>query len=492
MESALPDYSGSLDAVKTLLTHYKDNIYGSAITYLKQFGASSKQPNAIKEKLLELSESFNASSDNLKSVLEPIESVKAGEEYTKVMQQIAEPDSVVLIGQDQIRVISLVDMFRMPEDQQRQLAQGQQPELQFLGEEKITGNLLAMSMDTQPLVVFIEGSPRMPVLGPQGQYQAVADRLENLNFEVKSWSTQGQRNPMTGQPGPPAPPPTPKDGQSVVWIVTPIEPVNPMMMQMGQMGGGKQIVDHVKARMAEGDAVMFISGPNPAAAMGMPDPTAELLEQWGVTVQSGSIIMNEVTADSRRTVADTTLRVTSWPEDLPVTQALSGNAGVFASASPIEIDKKDDIETFKLATVKGPRMWAQKDLRAEDPKYDEENAADQFTVAIAASKGDERIAVFADPVWSTNQIVNYGLLGPNTAQMVGAMFPGNAELFVNSVFWLSNMDEMIAASARSQDIRRIGNITPAQMTGIRWLVLGGVPLVIFIVGIVVGLKRRAS
>ncbi|MFG0248189.1 MAG: hypothetical protein ACF8OB_04825, partial [Phycisphaeraceae bacterium JB051] len=119
-------------------------------------------------------------------------------------------------------------------------------------------------------------------------------------------------------------------------------------------------------------------------------------------------------------------------------------------------------------------------------------AADQFTVAVAVSKGDERIAVFADPVWSTDQIVNYGLLGPNTAPMVGAMFPGNAELFVNSIFWLSNMDEMIAASARSQDIRRIGNITPAQMTGMRWLVLAGVPLAIFIIGIVVGLKRRAS
>jgi hypothetical protein len=113
-------------------------------------------------------------------------------------------------------------------------------------------------------------------------------------------------------------------------------------------------------------------------------------------------------------------------------------------------------------------------------------------VAVAAEKGKQRIAVFADPVWATDQIVNYGMLGPGTASMVGAMFPANAELFVNSVFWLSNMDEMIAASARSQDIRRIGEITPTQMMGIRWGVLAGIPLAIFAIGIGVGIKRRAA
>ncbi len=190
LDSPMPDYAGSLQEIKRILSHYNDSVYGAAGNYLKQFAANSQQPNAIKEKLLELSESFKASRQPINAVLSQIDSVKAGEEYTKVMQQIAKPELVVLIGEDQIRVVELVDMFRMSQDQQRQLAQGQQPELQFLGEEKITGNLLAMSMDTQPLVVFIEGSPRMPVLGPQGQYQAVADRLENLNFEVKSWSTQ--------------------------------------------------------------------------------------------------------------------------------------------------------------------------------------------------------------------------------------------------------------------------------------------------------------
>jgi glutaredoxin-related protein len=492
LDSALPDYSGALEVIKSLLSQYDEKVYALAVQLLGDLSSKSKQPNAIKEKLLELTDSFKATRNHIGAVLPKLRNVSAGEEYTKIMQQIAKPDSVVLIGEDQIRVIELTDMFRMSQEQQQQAAQGQTPEFQFLGEEKITGNLLAMSMDTQPLVVFIQGSPRMPVLGPQGQYQAVAQRLENLNFEVKSWSTEGQRNPMTGQPGPPAPPPTPKDGQSVVWIVTPIEPVNPMMMQMGQMGGGKQIMDHVKARMAEGDAVMFISGPNPAASMGMPDPLAEVLESWGINVQSGSLIMNEVAVDSRRTMPDTTLRVNTWPDALPVTKALSGNAGVFASASPIEVEKKDGITTYNLAQVKGPRMWAQKNLQEQNPKFVEEDAADHFTVAVAASKGDERIAVFADPVWSTDQIVNYGLLGPNTAQMVGAMFPGNAELFVNSVFWLSNMDEMIAASARSQDIRRIGDVSSAQMIGIRWLVLAGMPLGIFVIGIAVGLKRRAS
>ena len=235
LESALPDYTGSLDVLKSLISQYDEKVYAVVVDYLKKFQETSKQPGDIKNKLLELSDSFKATRVRIGQVLPLLRSIKAGEEYTKVTQQIAQPDAVVLVGEDQIRVISLVDMFRMPQEQQQQMAEGKQPELQFLGEEKITGNLLAMSMDIQPLVVFIQGSPRQPILGPQGQYQAVAERLQNLNFEVKDWSPQGRPNPRTGQPGQPAPAPEPKDGQSVVWIVTPIEPTNPMMMQMGQI-----------------------------------------------------------------------------------------------------------------------------------------------------------------------------------------------------------------------------------------------------------------
>jgi glutaredoxin-related protein len=490
LSSALPDYSGSLDVIKSLLSQYDEKVYAVVLDYLNKLSGNSKQPDSVKEKLLELAESFKATREHIGKVLPLLRSVKAGEEYTKIMPQIAEPDSVVLIGADQIRVIPLVDMFRVP-DQQQQMPDGQKPEFQFLGEEKITGSLLAMSMDKQPLVVFIQGSQRQPILGPQGQYEAVATRLRNLNFEVKEWSPEGRRNPMTGQPGQPAPAPEPEDGQSVVWVVTPIEPANPMMMQMGQMGSGQQIMDHVKACMEKGQAVLFMTGPNPAAAMGMPDPVAQELNTWGIDIQSASLVMNEVVAN-RRTAADPTLRIISWPGDLSVTQALSGSAGVFASACPIDLKKTDGVTTYPLVIAKGPRMWAQKNLQEQDPKYKAEDAADTFTVAVAAEKGKQRIAVFADPVWATDQIVNYGMLGPGTASMVGAMFPANAELFVNSVFWLSNMDEMIAASARSQDIRRIGEITPTQMMGIRWGVLAGIPLAIFAIGIGVGIKRRAA
>lgn len=489
LESALPDYSGSLNVVKQLLSEYDEKVYAVVINYLDKHMDSSKQPAAVREKMLQLVESFKATRKHIGKVLPTLRSVKAGEEYTKVMQQIAEPDSVVLIGKDQIRVIPLVDMFRMPQQQQ---PNGQQPELQFLGEEKITGTLLAMSMDTQPLVVFIQGSQRTPVLGYQGQYEAVAERLRNLNFEVKEWSPMGRRNPMTGQPGQPTPPPTPKDGQSVVWIVTPIEPANPMMMQMGQMGPAKQIMDHVTQCMDKGQAVMFITGPNPAASMGMSDPVNEALGEWGINVQSASMVMNEVVTSDRGTGADPTVRISTWPQDLPVTEALSGSAGVFASASPIDIKKTDGITVYPLAVAHGKRMWAQKNLREQNPKYSADDAADAFTLAVAAARGKQRIAVFADPVWATDQIINFGMLGPNTAQMVGAMFPANSELFVNSVFWLSHMDEMIAASARSQDIRRIGEITPGQMMALRWGVLAGMPLVIFAIGIGVGLKRRAA
>lgn len=143
-----------------------------------------------------------------------------------------------------------------------------------------------------------------------------------------------------------------------------------------------------------------------------------------------------------------------------------------------------------LAKISGEKIWAEDDLQNQNPRYNEEKSADDFTVAVAAERDSSRIVVVSDGVWATNQITNYGYLGPGSAEAFGAQFPGNAELFVNSTLWLAGLDELIAASARSQDIRRIESMEESSLKAIQWLLPLLLPLIIVGCGVSVWVVRR--
>ena len=80
--------------------------------------------------------------------------------------------------------------------------------------------------------------------------------------------------------------------------------------------------------------------------------------------------------------------------------------------------------------------------------------------------------------------------GLGLAKQYGAAYPGNTELFVNCVYWLAGLDELIARGARSQDIRRIEGIDSAALTRLKWTMSAGMPLGVLIIGLAVYFIRR--
>ncbi|MSO21227.1 MAG: hypothetical protein EXQ56_12380 [Acidobacteria bacterium] len=68
-------------------------------------------------------------------------------------------------------------------------------------------------------------------------------------------------------------------------------------------------------------------------------------------------------------------------------------------------------------------------------------------------------------------------------------FNGNRDLFLNSVAWLSSDEDLISIRPRDPEDRRI-ELTPGQLTMIKYLSLGGIPLAIILSGLGVWWKRR--
>jgi len=318
----------------------------------------------------------------------------------------------------------------------------------------------------------------------------VAGRLRNVNFQVQQWNPAGGSGPM-GQPMPAGPPPEPEPGQKAVWIVLPTEPPNPMNPTAA--GSGQQVAGLFARRLEVGDAAMVMLGVSPRARFGSPDPLASTLTSWGITPQVDRMVLRQVVLPNHQKQASSRLNIDQWSTELPVTRALAGMPGVFVQASPLALgsgDGDDGLTVWPLVEVRGQDLWTHRDLRSDqEPKLDPATAGGPFVIAAAAERDGHRLVVVADPAWATDQVTRMGPQGM-PAEIFGAAFPANAELFVNSVYWLAGLDQLIAASPRAQDIRRVGPMTAAGLASLQWGLLLGMPLAIVLMGAGVWWVRR--
>lgn len=488
----LPDYDKARSDAMAVLQQLDQGVLTVAIERFKKFADQSTTPRTIANGLLGVVKQLEVSQQTALSTLSKLQSVLPTERYNKVRSDLARSQAVVVLGPEQVRVIAATDLFREPDPQTVQ--QTGEPELRSQVEEKLTGALVSMSLDQSPMVVFVSSSQR-PAIGPGGEYEQVAQRLRNINFDVQAWNPAGRHSPMGGMT-PPGPAPQPGPGQRAIWIILPQPPDNPMN-PMANMGGGKQaIADHLTQRLAAGDAAMVIFSFNPMAGMAETDPLVQIAQTWGITPQLDRVIMSEVQLPNRQTQASAQINITHWPEVLPITKALSGMPALLLQASPLVLEQSDAsaVTRYPLIEATGERMWAARNIRsaqdAQQAKFDPAQAAERFVVGAAAQQDDQRLIVVADPAWASDTITTYGALGPGSADVFGAAFPGNSELFVNSVYWLAGLDQLIAASPRTQDIRRIQAMSDTVLSVYQWAMLAGMPAVVLAAGLGVWFVRR--
>jgi hypothetical protein len=486
----LPNYAGSLNALRVSLGKIDSDLLAVVVAQFKHPSSMEKATIGVREQLLQIIDDIEKARKPLQDALASLRSVTAVEEYEKLRDQLSAQDTIVILGPKREAVIPLDEMFRQVDPKERDaMAKQGIPELAFLGEERLTGALLSLSMKVRPKVVFVY-SGRRPAIGPQGNYNNVAGRLTKLNFEVDQWTPGPRPGPM-GQPGPPGPPPTAEPGQKMVWVLLPTEPAD----ERNPMGGrlGEQAVSVVMERLNGGDSGMVLLAPSPTARVNPTNPLVQALELYNLKPLTDRVVLHGVAVKTGETEASNKLDIHSWPDALPITKAIGGLNGVFLQGVPIEAtpDKNKEVTTWPLVVATMPGMWAERDMmNFPNVKSAPDKAADSFTLAMAAETRSNRIIVVGDPVWASDDITGWGILGQGTAEMAGAVFPANAELFVNSMYWLAHLEDLIAASPRSQDIRRVHQMSRATHSAVRWSLFAGLPALALCLGVGVYLVRR--
>jgi hypothetical protein len=428
-----------------------------------------------------------------------------GELKLDTLRQSLRDDSILVLGDNDLRVIGFDQVWAADDKAAKQAATetgtNQTFKPQFAGEQQITTAIFALTHAAKPRVVFVRpgGGPltEAGILGlPQaggGPFSEIAQRLGAYNFDVQekdlsgSYATQAQ---MQGMPVPPEP--SDADLNNAIWVVLafpasqqPNGPPSPV---------GAKLAEHLKAG---GSALVLPFQQEPSVV--------EPLHAWGIDIAPDALAVHELPpqTDVPETSELDRLRRVAYFFDIrdygdhPITRPLQSLPSALFGILPVTMVQPApaDIAVTPIIPVPTvPPSWGSKSLDDPNniPKFNP--AADIpppfFAGAAAEKKGAGRLVVLSAGQLATNQVLEY--LDPEMAQhnKIVPAFPGNAELFMNSIFWLAHLEPMLAISPAAMQVSRVAPMSNGAQWLWRSLVLGGLPLVVLVVGLGVYFARR--
>ncbi len=482
LDEALPDITSLADKGK-----YKETFSAPLIAYLDS-----------------AADRYKAMSDSLKTYKEHLDKLPPLK-VQDVIDSIGS-NTIIVLGPTAAKVIGSSDIYKV---QRSPNPRETGPTASFEGEQAVSSAILGLVRPDKVKVVFISAGS-----GPlsSGAYSMITDRLKDLNFEVMDWSPPG------GNPGEraPADPNPPAEGKGVVWIVFPPEQSNPQMAAMGMPAPSPTgVIEAVKKHIADGGQVLIFAeqtSTNPFASEGPAGfPYEEITRGFGVDVKANFMVLKSY--DSQEgSEALPLFELSRFPEH-PITKPIQSlptrfvavgrsQMGFVGAPTVVGVDPKKpaDVDAQVIVDTGNDRsIWGESTVSAE-PKFDpKEDLASPVPLAVAASKKvtvsgkqeELRIVVIGSKTLGRNELIQPQLQMRSGALYQVVPYPGNAELFVNSVLWLSGYENMIAVSAKSNAALRIRDIQPAVLTTLRWGVLwGGAPAAALIAGAVVYAIRR--
>ncbi|MBN2582669.1 MAG: hypothetical protein JXL80_06340 [Planctomycetes bacterium] len=421
------------------------------------------------------------------------------------------PNTIIVEAPGKARVVEFDEIWpAMRGGEQEQM--DDQEQRSFSGEDAVTSALIRLTRKTKTAAIFvIHGG--MPIGEHLGAYTEFASRLSRNNFEIVNWDLTRDEKP----------PEVEGCDKRVFILMPPEQQQQQRMMGMPQPPPARpEDYEPVRKYIESGEAVMAFARVSPQdnpMMGGVGVPYLGLLKSYGVKVRidaSAAMALPEERADGKQ-AAIPLLATTSYPSDTnrnstnPIITPLQGLLSYWPAAGVIELEVPEaPVAGLRIEPLveapKGEKNWGETDLMTInngigqfDPGVD---VAPPFAVAVACERpfgtkagtaadgapGTEaregRLVVFGTDVAAMDNLMKPHLSMSN-AGLQWVDFPGNGELIVNAMLWLSGQEDMIAVSSTAMQYSRIGDLGNGKGTLVRWLLWGGLPLAVILIGIVV-------
>ncbi len=490
-----PDYRGAVERISMALEQVDANLE-AAVQILQTRATTQAVTEPVSVYARELAGQIQAIRDQIAELNEAEREL--GElKLDEFRQSLTQRNMILVLGPDDLRMISYESVW--PVDMRDVLAVSRAEEIKprFAGEQQITSAILSLTRREKPTIAFVRNGgppltdPGNPFQRP-GPFSAIAERLRAYNFEILEKDLSGMWAMQAQQRGIPTPPEPSEDAlRDAIWIVvnTSASPI-PGMPAMAM----PQVIEHLNNG---GSAMLLFEPESPNLS--------EVLDDWGIRVRTEAVAVHpEVrpTGAARDQIEQARGLPFIWIidqyADHVLTKPLASLDTLLVLPVPVTTrgTAPEGVELSPLGMLAAPPAgWGETNIQGQalmTPEYDAlADIGDPMLLGVAARKDTARLVVLPSASMFTNgllQVPDEGLLERG---IYAARFPGNAELFMNAVFWLADMETMIAISPSAMDVSRISGLTPSARRwwgiGVLW---GGLPVLVLAAGVVVYFVRR--
>jgi ABC-type uncharacterized transport system involved in gliding motility auxiliary subunit len=320
-------------------------------------------------------------------------------------------------------------------------------------EQAVTNAILKVTRDSLKTVCFVEGHGEKSLSDKQGEgYSTVEQRLKEENYQIKSVLMAREKQ-------------VPSECAALV-VAGPKQPItSPEAAMIGKYldGGGK---------------ALLLLDPET-------DPQLdEVLKTWNI--QSSENIVLDVSAVNQISGAGALAPIVSDFGNHTITKDLGGRMSVFLEARSIKVSSgaggANTANATPLLTTSEQSYAKDKITPGKEPVF--EPGKDQkgpLTLGVAASKGvsdkkEARLVVIGDSDFASNGVIRNQSFR-------------NADLFLNSVNWLAEDEDLISIRPKTVTNRSVAMSASQQRTFFLLSVMF-MPLAVIGSGIYIWFKRR--
>lgn len=430
--------------------------------------------------------------------------------------------TILVMGKDDMKVLGFNDVWGLPDDV-KSLGTVKEKRRKFAGERQVTGALVSIENPVKQRVIFVRpsGAPLTQSFFQEAPFTIVARRLRAANCEVLEKDLSGQfamRAQMQGMPVTEATEEQMKD-RSAVWVVFSASPVNSQF-------GPDPLSGKLREHLEEGGSALVLT----EAGRG---DCAAATKSMGISARTDLMIVKEsrdtASAGSADMITDAQRRpyiftLTSYGTG-PLAKPLGGLQSLLVPLAPVTTSSEPGVTVTPLLPISlGVRSWGESSyeevIDGTAPTFDQgkdlENTSSRplYAGAMAertllpttqpATRPASATAPNSAPAPRGSRLVVLGSITSFSNSLVSipddqaderglqtARFPGNAELFVNSVLWCAGNDTMLAISPAALEVSRIPDLAPAQIRGVQGAVLFGLPAIVLVAGVMVWASRRS-